>query len=155
MKRNDQKAAASSSPPSPETLAAQKQTVLAFVEAINAHDVNAIVDLLSADYEFVNSSGDRFHQSPQFFRDEWSSQFAKHPDFRIRVGKVIADAEGVALFGYSEGTYAPDGELRPENRWSVPAAFLAMARNGKVTYFESFSDASMVYDLIQSRAAEK
>ena len=113
-----------------------------------------IVGLLSADYEFVNSSGDRFHQGQQFFRDEWASQFAKHPDFRIRVGKVIADEGGVALFGYSEGTYAPDGNLRPENKWSVPAAFLVMARDGKVTYFESFSDASMVYDLIQSRTED-
>ena len=88
-------------------VAVQKQTVLAFVEAINDHDVDAIVGLLSADYEFVNSSGDRFHQGRQFFRDEWASQFAKHPDFRIRIGKVIADESGVALFGYSEGTYAP------------------------------------------------
>lgn len=135
--------------------AAQRQTVLSFVDAINAHDVDGIVGLLSADYEFVNSSGDRFHQGRQFFRDEWSSQFAKHPDFRIRVGKVIADEGGVALFGYSEGTYAPDGELKPENKWSVPAAFMAMARDGKITYFETFSDASMVYDLIQSRNAEK
>lgn len=129
--------------------AAQKQTVLAFLDRINAHDVDGIVGLISADYEFVNSSGDHF-RGLQFMRDEWTSQFAKHPDFRIRVGRIVADDEAVAIFGFSEGTYAPDGELRAENRWSVPAAFLVMARDGKITYFESFSDASMVYDLIQA-----
>ena len=152
MKPNADSSPSSSASPA---VAAQRQTVLAFIDAINAHDVDAIVDLLSADYEFVNSSGDRYPQSRQFFRDEWSSQFAKHPDFRIRIGKVIADEGGVALFGYSEGTYAPDGDLRPENKWSVPAAFMVTAHDGKVTYFESFSDASMVYDLIQSRSGEK
>ena len=127
----------------------QRETALAFIEAINAHDVNQIVALLADDYEFVNSSGDHF-QGQRFMRDEWAAQFAKHPDFRIRIGRVIADEESVAVFGYSEGTYAPDGTLRPENRWSVPAAFLLMSREGRISYFESFSDASMVYDLIQA-----
>jgi ketosteroid isomerase-like protein len=127
----------------------QRDAAIAFIEAINAHDVTQIVERLAADYEFVNSSGDHF-QGERFMRDEWTAQFAKHPDFRIRVGRVVADEDAVAVFGYSEGTYAPDGVMRPENRWSVPAAFLLMSRDGKISYFESFSDASMVYDLIQA-----
>ena len=127
-----------------------RNIVLRYVEQINAHDVDGIVGLLSDDYHFVNSSGDEF-SGRQFMRETWLDQFAKHPDFRIRVNTVIADAGGVAIFGFSEGTYAPDGELREENKWSVPAAFLLTARGGKVTYFETFSDASMVYDLMQAR----
>lgn len=131
----------------------QKATALAFVERVNAHDVDGIVGLLSDDYHFVNSSGDEFQGRP-FMREVWLDQFSKHPDFRIRVTRVIADENGVALFGFSEGTYAPDGELREENKWSVPAAHLFTARGGKVTYYETFSDASMVYDLMQARDAE-
>lgn len=134
---------------SPSTAAQQKAAVLAFFDKINAHDVAGIVGLLADDYEYVNSSGDHFH-GQTFMKETWADQFSKHPDFRIRVGRVVADEEAVAVFGFSEGTYAPDGKLRPENRWSVPAAFLVMGRAGKITYFESFSDASMVYDLIQS-----
>lgn len=140
-------------PAAPANANDQRAVALAFVEQINAHAVDGIVGLLSDDYHFVNSSGDEF-QGRQFMRETWADQFAKHPDFRIRVKTVIADANGVALFGFSEGTYAPDGELREENRWSVPAAFLLTARGGKVTYFESFSDASMVYDLMQARDGE-
>ena len=132
----------------------QRDAAVAFFEAINAHDVERIVALLSADYEFVNSQGDRF-QGESFMRETWADQFNKHPDFRIRVGRVIADEEAVAMFGFSEGTYAPDGQLRSENRWSVPAAFLLMSREGKISYFESFSDASMVYDLIQASSASQ
>jgi ketosteroid isomerase-like protein len=133
----------------PSKSAQNKAAVLAFVEVINAHDVPGIVALLADDYKYVNSSGDHFH-GKAFMRDEWASQFQKHPDFRIRVGRIVADDDAVAVFGYSEGTYAPDGVLRAENRWSVPAAFLVMTRGGQITYFESFSDASMVYDLIQA-----
>lgn len=138
-----------STPDFGDAVARQKQAALAFIEKINAHDVDGIVDSLSPDYEFVNSSGDRFHGS-KFMRDEWTDQFRKHPDFRIRIGRVVADAQAVAIFGYSEGTYAPTGKLVPENRWSVPAAFLIMSRDGNITYFESFSDASMVYDMMQA-----
>lgn len=134
-------------------IARQKTTALAFIEKINTHDVDGIVASLSPDYEFVNSSGDHFHGSG-FMRDEWTAQFKKHPDFKIRIGRVVADREAVAIFGYSEGTYAPDGKLTPENRWSVPAAFLLMSRDGKITYFESFSDASMVYDMMQATDAD-
>lgn len=139
------------SPDSPQSsaIARQKESALAFIDKINAHDVDGIVGSLSPDYEFVNSSGDHFHGS-KFMHDEWAAQFKKHPDFKIRIGRVVADAEAVAIFGYSEGTYAPDGKLVPENRWSVPAAFLLMSREGKITYFESFSDASMVYDMMQA-----
>lgn len=131
----------------------QRETALAFLDRINAHDVDGIVGLLSDEYQFVNSSGDEF-RGQQFMRETWLDQFSKHPDFRIRASRVIADGNGVAIFGFSEGTYAPDGQLREENKWSVPAAFLLTARGGKVTYFETFSDASMVYDLMQARDAD-
>ena len=131
-----------------------RATALAFVDRINAHDVDGIVGLLSDEYQFVNSSGDQF-SGRQFMRETWADQFAKHPDFRIRVQTVIADENGVAIFGFSEGTYAPDGELREENKWSVPAAYLLTASAGKVTYFETYSDASMVYDLMQGEGGDE
>ena len=131
-----------------------RATALAFIDRINAHDVDGIVGLLSDEYQFVNSSGDHF-SGRQFMRETWLDQFGKHPDFRIRVERVIADENGVAIFGFSEGTYAPDGELREENKWSVPAAHLLMAREGKITYYETFSDASMVYDLMHARGGDQ
>jgi uncharacterized protein (TIGR02246 family) len=124
-----------------------KLTVQKFVDAINAHDVEGIVRLMSPEYVFVNSSGDRF-TGEDFMRETWAKQFRDHPDFKIVVEKIIADEQGVAVFGTAEGTYAPDGKKRPERRWTVPAAFLGMAAAGKMTYWESFSDASIVYDLI-------
>ena len=132
---------------------AMKETVLAFIDRINQHDVEGIVGMLSEDYHFVNSAGDRFAGRP-FMRETWQSQFSLHPDFNIRVQRIIADDDGVAVFGWSEGTYAPDGVMRDENRWEVPAAFLGIAHEGQITHWQVFSDASIVFDLMKSRNAE-
>ncbi len=129
-----------------------KQTVLAFIDRINDHDVEGIVDLLDDDDHVVNSAGDKF-AGHEFMRETWESQFSLHPDFRIRVQRTIADEDGVAVFGWSEGTYAPDGVMRDENRWEVPAAFLGVAHEGKMTHWEVYSDASIVFDLMKARNA--
>jgi len=127
-----------------------KQTILKFLDRVNAHDVEGIMNLVSDEYEFVNSSGDHFRDR-QFIRDTWRAQFENHPDYHIRADRVIADPDCVGVFGWAEGTYAPDGELREEDHWEVPCAFLFIAKDGKVTYFESYSDTSIVFDVMKSR----
>ena len=129
----------------------KKEVILKFIERINAHDVDGIVALMSKDYEFVNSSGDHFHDL-KFLRDTWRAQFENHPDYQIRADRVIADPDCVGVFGWAEGTYAPDGELREEDHWEVPCAFLFIAKDGKVTYFESYSDTSIVFDVMKTRS---
>jgi ketosteroid isomerase-like protein len=129
---------------------AMKATILKFIDRINAHDVDGIMDLVSRDYEFVNSSGDHFRDR-QFIRDTWREQFRIHPDYKIRIERVISDGDGVGVFGVAEGTYSPDGQADEEDHWEVPAAFLCIAREGKVTYFECYSDASIVFDVMKSR----
>jgi ketosteroid isomerase-like protein len=128
-----------------------KQTVLNIIDRINAHDVDGIMDLVSLDYEFVNSSGDHFRDR-QFICDTWRAQFQNHPDYRIRVEHVICDEQCVGVFGWAEGTYAPDGEMRDDDHWEVPCAFLFKVKTGKVTYFESYADSSIVFDVMKSRS---
>ena len=48
------------------------------------------------------------------------------------------------------GTYARDGALFEENHWEVPAAFLGLAHDGKVTHWQVFSDTTMIFDLIKA-----
>ena len=39
-----------------------KETVLKFIDRINAHDVYGIMALVSDQYEYVNSSGEHFRE---------------------------------------------------------------------------------------------
>ena len=126
-----------------------KQTVLAFVDRINAHDVEGILGLMSEDYQFINSAGDTF-RGKAFMRDTWTAQFEQHPDFRIEVERVIADEDGVGIFGKAVGTYSQHGEMYDENHWEIPSAFLGVAKDGKMVHWQVFSDASIVFDLIKA-----
>jgi ketosteroid isomerase-like protein len=126
-----------------------KDTILEFVERINAHDVDGILDLMAEDYRFINSAGDTF-RGKAFMRATWRAHFAQYPDFQIRIDRVIADGQGVAVFGLAQGTYARNGEMFEENHWEIPSAFLGVAENSKMTLWQVFSDASIVFDLIKA-----
>jgi predicted ester cyclase len=127
-----------------------KDTVLAFVDRINAHDVEGIVALMDDDYRFVNSAGDTF-KGKAFMRDTWRAHFKQYPDFAIRVERVISDEHAVALFGSAGGTYTPEqGQMLDENHWEVPTAFLGMAENGKMLHWQVYSDTAMIFDLIKA-----
>jgi ketosteroid isomerase-like protein len=132
-----------------------KETVLAFIDRINAHDVDGVIDLMAEDYKFVNSAGDTF-QGREMMRDTWREQFKLYPDFKIKIQQTVADEHGVGIFGMSLGTYSPpDGHVDEENHWEVPAAFLGIARNGKMTYWQTWSDSSWVFDIIEANEEEQ
>jgi len=126
-----------------------KETVLEFVERINSHDVDGILDLMAEDYRFVNSAGDTF-RGKAFMRATWRAHFVQYPDFQIRVDRVIADEQAVAIFGLAQGTLTRNGEMFEENHWEIPSAFLGIAKAGKMVHWQVFSDTSMVFDLIKA-----
>jgi uncharacterized protein (TIGR02246 family) len=128
---------------------AMKDIVLQFVERINSHDVEGILDLMADDYRFINSAGDTF-RGKAFMRATWRAHFVQYPDFQIRADRVLADDEAVAIFGTAQGTYARDGQILEENHWEVPAAFLGIAKDGKMLHWQVFSDTTMIFDLIKA-----
>jgi ketosteroid isomerase-like protein len=44
------------------------------------------------------------------------------------------------MLGLAHGTFAPDGNLKPENHWETPAAFRARIENGKVAEWRVYAD---------------
>ena len=126
-----------------------KETVLGFVERINAHDVDGILGLMADDYRFINSAGDTF-RGKAFMRATWRAHFVQYPDFQVRVDRVLSDDEAVAIFGWAQGTLSKQGEILEENHWEVPAAFLGIARDGQMVHWQVFSDTTMIFDLMKA-----
>lgn len=124
-----------------------KSTVLAFIERINAHDVEGIVGMLDEDYRFIGSSGDAF-RGIGFMRASWAAHFRQYPDFHIEVDRVLGDDGSVAVFGMMRGTLSRDGELWDENYWEVPAAFKGVAEDGKMVHWQVYSDTTMIFDVV-------
>jgi hypothetical protein len=58
----------------------------------------------------------------------------------------------IVLVGFASGTYAPDGELKPENRWKTPVALRAAVENGLVAEWRVFADNEPIRDLMRKSA---
>ena len=100
----------------------------AFVRAINRQNAGEIAALMTDDHVFIDSDGAEY-RGKERMRTGWEQYFRMFPDYRITIHETYSRGEVVVFLGIAEGTYAVDGELRAENRWSVPAAWRAVVRD--------------------------
>ena len=113
--------------------------VLAFMDRINARDVEGLCALMSDDHLFVDGLGNRM-QGREAMRKGWAGYFAWFPDYRVSHSEVFPQGDVVAVFGSAEGTYAVNVKLSKENHWSAPAAWKAVVRNGLVVEWRVYCD---------------
>jgi ketosteroid isomerase-like protein len=111
----------------------------AFVDAINAHDLDKLVDLMTYDHEFIDSMGASTY-GLDALRAGWMGYFAIVPDYKLTIADALNKDAVVALFGTVEGTYSKDGRLDRENFWTAPAAWVAVTRDGKVARWQVYCD---------------
>jgi ketosteroid isomerase-like protein len=119
--------------------AAPIEVVLAFMEGINARDVDRLCALMTEDHVFVDGLGNRV-QGRETMRKGWAGYFKMFPDYRVSHAEIFAQGNVVASFGSAEGTYAVEGKLSKENHWSAPAAWRAVVRDGLVAEWQVYAD---------------
>jgi ketosteroid isomerase-like protein len=124
------------------------QTVLAFINCINAHDVESLCALMSADHRFTDSVGHSFH-GRQGMRMAWEGYFAWFPDYQIVVEDLLEQGNLVLVTGQASGTYAAQGKLAPENYWEAPAAWKAIVEDGHLTHWQVFADNHPVREIMK------
>ena len=110
-----------------------------FINAINAHTVAALCDLMTDDHEFVDSLG-AIVRGREEMRKAWIGYFYMIPDFTITCTAIFQHENAVALFGHARGTYSSDGKLHDENRWKMPVAWRAIVRDGRVAQWHVYAD---------------
>ena len=123
------------------------EIVLKFLEKINQHDVDGLVSLISEQHVLVDSLGSRF-QGREKLRAGWQSYFKMCPDYTVSHEEIFAHGNIVAVFGSAGGTIAAKGGLEPENRWRVPAAWMATIRDGKLVEWRVYADNKPVYEIL-------
>lgn len=110
-----------------------------FVRRINAHDVEGLIDLMSANHTFVDSLG-AISARPAI-EEGWKQYFRMVPDYRVKIVQTYSQGGTVILIGMAGGTYvAKDGVMRPENKWETPAVWIARVRSRKVQMWRVYSD---------------
>ena len=114
-------------------------TVLKFEQLINTQKPDAVCSLLTDDSVFIDSLGNKI-QGLDRLCSAWQGYFKMVPDYTISHAKSFASGETVAMFGMAQGTFAKDGVIRKENFWKTPAAWKAVVRNEKISFWQVFAD---------------
>jgi ketosteroid isomerase-like protein len=130
------------------------QTARQLVQHINAHEVEALAALLSADHRFVDSLG-VVVCGRDALREGWRQYFRLVPDYHIEVQRLLCDGADVVLLGVARGTYSTDGTLQAKNAWSTPAAFHALIRGGCVALWQVYADNEPIRRCMREAAGER
>ncbi|MGH9794005.1 MAG: nuclear transport factor 2 family protein [Candidatus Acidiferrales bacterium] len=125
-----------------------------FIERINAHDVDGLCALMTADHALVDPLAATVTGAANL-RAAWEAYFSWFPDYKIAADYFFARENHVAVFGQASATYAPDGKMRKENFWQVPAAWLATVREGRVAVWRVYADNQPARSLMQQHASPK
>jgi ketosteroid isomerase-like protein len=129
--------------------AAPIDVVLAFMERINAADVDGLCALMTEDHMFLDGLGNRM-QGREAMRKGWTGYFRMFPDYRVSHTEIFAQGDVVASFGAAEATYAVNGKLAKENHWNVPAAWRAVVRDGLIAEWQVYADNQQARKIIGS-----
>jgi uncharacterized protein (TIGR02246 family) len=119
-----------------------------FVRAINRQDADALATTMTEEHRFIDSLGTAT-EGREAMRKAWGAYFRMVPDYSIAVEETLADGPVVVMLGVAQGTYSPDGKLRPENRWETPIALRALVEEGKVAEWRVYADNEPMRRLIR------
>jgi ketosteroid isomerase-like protein len=121
-----------------------RETVLAFVDAINAHDVTRIVGVAALDHQFVDAFGEA--TPADRLEAAWTGYFRFMPHYGIEVETLVVDGETAALFGAAWGGL--DAADPSSRSWRRPCAWRAEVRSGKIRLWQVYADTKIVFDLL-------
>lgn len=124
-----------------------EETVLEFLDRINGRDPDQLAELMTEDHVFIDSLG-RSVRGRDAMRSGWRGYYSFCPDYWVSHERVFANGNTVAVFGSAGGTIAANGQLPPDNRWQIPAAWLAVVENGLVKEWRVYADNKPVYDIL-------
>src|SRR5262249_30247969 len=99
-----------------------KETVLAFVDAINAQDVDRLGELMADDHRVFDPHGNQVTGREPMLAG-WRGYFEWFPDYQIEVNDIFERDHEFAMFGFAGGSFKGNAD----RTWRLPAAWKAVA----------------------------
>jgi ketosteroid isomerase-like protein len=131
---------------SPEPL----EVAMDFIKRINAGDVNALCDLMTAGHIFQDALGKRFI-GRETMRQGWTMYFKMIADYPIHADEFFQTRDRLAILGTASGTSAGNGSRSVEKFREVPAAWMAVVQNGLVAEWRVYGDNQPLRKLMGER----
>src|SRR5437762_13773273 len=79
-----------------------KETILAFIDRINAHDVDGLAQLMTDDHRFIDAQGNEV-VGRETMTAGWRGYFNLFPVYSIEVNEILEQGETFAMFGFAGG----------------------------------------------------
>jgi len=95
-----------------------KETIQAFIDRINSHDVDGLAELMTDDHRFIDAHGNEVVGREKMTAG-WRGYFEWFPDYFIEVTDVVEGNDKLALFGFAGGSF----KGKPTESWRLPAAW--------------------------------
>ena len=118
--------------------------------AINRHDVDALMALVTEDHRFIDPAGEAV-SGAETLRRAWGIYFSWFPNYEVTARQVLADGETVAVFGQAGGTYRAGRGTVGENTWLLPAAWRAVVRDGRIAVWQVYCDTEPVAAIMSGK----
>ena len=128
----------------------EKEIVLAFVKAINDHDVDMIYDLMPDDHVFIDGSGGK-HEGKNQMKDGWHNYYQMFPDYIIEITDLFQNNSVFGLFGNASGTYTNIKDNSKGYFWKTTAAWKAIVENKKIKHWQVYCDYTSLMEIINKK----
>lgn len=123
------------------------KTVYEFIEIINEHKTEKIIEMLTDDHILIDSMGTKA-SGKDILQKSWKGYFSWFPDYKIELKHTFVDEDTIALFGKASGTFYT-GKEEKENKFEIPAAWRAEVKNKKISLWQVFADNHPVWQIIE------
>jgi ketosteroid isomerase-like protein len=125
-----------------------KEIVLAFVKAINNHEVDKIYNLMSDDHIFIDGAGSK-HIGKIDMKKAWQDYYQMFPDYSIQITDVVEDNSIIGLFGSASASYMIIKD-KTNNFWKTTASWKAIVENKKIKHWQVYCDYTQLMEIIKN-----
>lgn len=126
-----------------------------FVAAINAHDIERLASLMTAEHRFTDSLG-TVTEGRDAMREGWTFYFSMVADYALEISHSFTAKNGgaeIVLVGVVRGSSCPDGEKRPNSSWQTPVALRSRVRNGRIAEWQVYADNEPMREQMRAASA--
>jgi ketosteroid isomerase-like protein len=124
------------------------EIVLAYIDRINAHDVDGLGALMEEEHVLIDGLGASV-TGREVVRRAWRDYFEMVPDYWIRVERHFQHGPIVGVFGKAGGTVTADGGLDVANYWESPAAWQVVVGKTGIAVWQVFADNEPVRQILK------
>jgi ketosteroid isomerase-like protein len=126
----------------------KKELVIRFIKAINDHDIDEMVNLMSEDHVFIDAYGDKY-TGKKVMKEGWKGYYSLFPDYGIEITEITENAMIIGLFGYANATYKNIKDASNSNFWRIPASWKAIVKNNKIKHWQVYCDYTKLNKIIE------